>query len=281
MDKPPPFLSVRVHDLAKAPGCTGLCVGYERGTWRAEGLADHAMEWLPEFALSVSECESMSHNNAVRFLRRAAKTVYDSEKFANRGEFGELFLHIAVRQAFDSIPAISKIYYKTASNDTVKGFDAVHVVEGPNGLELWIGEAKFYNDIGSAIREVVDEIKAHTKTDYLRSEFALITNKIDESSMYAQALKKLLDPNTSLDEVFKRACIPVLLTYDSAVVQHNTECSPQYVAAFVKEIEEHWTTFASKQLPTEIRIHLFLLPLEAKKRLVAVLDKRLKSWQAR
>jgi len=237
------------------------------------------MDWLPEFALSIAECERMNHANAARFMRRAAKAVYESKKFQNRGEFGELFLHIAIRQVFDSIPAISKIYYKTSSNDTVKGFDAVHVVGSVDALELWIGEAKFYDDIAGAIRDVVKEINDHTQTDYLRSEFALITNKIDASLEHAAALKKLLDPNTSLDEVFMRACIPVLLTYDSLTVQGYTRCDAQYEAAFVKEVESHWENFAGKDLPTELRIHLFLLPLRTKKQLVAILDERLKSWQ--
>jgi len=152
MNKPDPFLDVRVHRIDLAPGYSGLCAGYERGKWRDRQLADHVLEWLPEFALSSAECDKMGHSNAVAFIRRAAKVVYGSEKFKNRGEFGELFLHIAVRQVFNSLPAISKIYYKTSNNDTVKGFDAVHVVGPPNDLELWIGEAKFYDDISRAIR---------------------------------------------------------------------------------------------------------------------------------
>lgn len=280
MNKPDPFLTVRVHDLTCSPGRTGLCVGYERGEWRAKQLAEHAMVWLPEFSLSASECEKMNHANSVLFIERAAKAVYETEKFEIRGEFGELFLHIAIRQVFDSEAAISKLYYKTANNETVKGFDAVHVVGSEDDLELWIGEAKFYNDIGRAIRDVVKEIKDHTKTDYLRSEFALIMNKVDDSGKHAAALKKLLDPNTSLDEVFQRACIPVLLTYDSQTVKAHKACDGQYETAFVNEVQTHWQSFAEKNLPAELRIHLFLLPLHEKKVLVEMLDERLKIWQS-
>lgn len=117
----------------------------------------------------------MQHANSVSLIRRAAKVVYDTKKFKKRGEFGELLLHAIVRQVHKSIPAISKIYYKTANTDTVKGFDAVHVVGPPNHMELWLGEAKFYNDIGGAIRDVVTELETHLGTDYLRAEFNLIT----------------------------------------------------------------------------------------------------------
>src|SRR5262249_32608915 len=123
--QPKPFLEVRVNDLSKDPSITGLCVGYERSKWRASQFADHVMDWLPEFVLNYSELRRVQSGNMTQLMREAAQRVYKSKKFQNRGEFGELFLHIAIRQVFKSLPAISKIYYKTARNETVKGFDAV------------------------------------------------------------------------------------------------------------------------------------------------------------
>lgn len=276
---PESFWEVRVHQLEVTPSLSGLCVGYERGEWRAEQLAKHAMEWLPEFALKTSECQAMNSNNAIQLIRRAAKVVYDSAKFDKRGEFGELFLHIAIRQIFHSLPAISKIYYKTANNETVKGFDAVHVVGPPNDLELWLGEAKFYNNFDRAVRDVVAELIKHTDMDYLRNEFSLIINKIDEALPHAPILKKLLSPNTSLDEVFKRACIPVLLTYDSSCLANHATCNDGYIAAFTSEINANYKKFVSKSLPQNVRIHLFLLPLHTKRRVIETLNEQLKIWQ--
>lgn len=225
----------------------------------------------------------MQHANAIHFIRRAAHVVYQSKKFTKRGEFGELFLHAAIRQVHNSLPAISKIYYKTAPNDTVKGFDAVHVVGPADDLELWLGEAKFYGDIGSAIREVVDELKTHLGTDYLRTEFLLLTGKIDDAIPHAEPLKRLLSPNTSLDDVFKRACIPVLLTYNSKCLANHSECNSAYASAFTAEVTQHYQAFVDSlqgiTVPTELRIHLFLLPLHTKEQLVAALDGKLKAWQ--
>jgi hypothetical protein len=276
---PDPFLTVRVHNRDAQPSLSGLCVGYERGEWRAQQLADHVMDWLPEFALTASECTTLGHQNATKLMRSAAKRVYDSEKFKNRGEFGEILLHAAIRQVFDSLPAVSKIYYKSANNDTVKGFDAVHVVGPPEDLELWLGEAKFYDDISRAIPDVVAELHKHLETNYLRDEFALIVNKIDPKWPHAEVLKKLLQPEVSLDDVFTRVCIPVLLTYDSPCVAGHTSCDSAYVKAFEQEITKHYGAFCGRDLPNEIRIHLFLLPLHQKKVLVEVLDTKLKAWQ--
>jgi hypothetical protein len=277
--QPDPFLTVRVHDVSTSPALTALCVGYERGEWRYEQLASHLMEWLPEFSLTASECEEFGHQNAVKLIREAARRVYTTQKFKNRGEFGEILLHVAIRQTSNTFPAVSKIYYKSANNDTVKGFDAVHVVQSDDGLELWLGEAKFYDDISRAISDVVAEIKVHTETDYLRDEFALIVNKIDPRWPNAGALHKLLQPEVSLDDVFDRACIPVLLTYDSTCVSAAKVADASYVRSFESEVRRHFETFRAKDLPKEVRIHLFLVPLHAKATLVAALDQKLKAWQ--
>lgn len=277
--KPAPFLKVRVHDLGASPSITGLCVGYERDDWRASQFARHIIEWLPEFALKHAELTDMNSGNAVQLIRDAAKRVYESRKFEKRGEFGELFLHAAIREVFDSHPAISKIYYKSARNDTVKGFDAVHVVGPPGALELWLGEAKFYDDIKAAIRDVVAELGAHTQTDYLRDEFLLIKGKIDPTWPHASALEELLAENKSLDEVFSRACIAVLLTYDSECLSNHTKCDAAYEAAFEAEIRKYHSLFAAKGLPKDVTIHLILLPLNTKNRLLAELDSKLRAWQ--
>lgn len=278
--KPDLFLTLRVHSIDIQPALSGLCVGYERGEWRASQLADHLMDWLPEFALTASECMTLGHQNATKLIRKAAKRVYESKKFENRGEFGEILLHAAIRQVFDSIPAVSKFYYKSAANETVKGFDCVHVVGPPDDLELWLGEAKFYSDINQAIRDVIAELHTHTGTDYLRDEFALITNKIDPKLPHAAILTKLLQPEISLDEVFQRIRIPILLTYDSPCVAEHSSCDVAYVKAFEREIRKHHETFSGRNLPNEILIHLFLLPIKQKDVLVKVLDEKLKVWQS-
>jgi Cap4 SAVED domain len=275
---PLPFLEVRVKHLSLQPALLGLCVGYESQKWRTKQLVDHMMEWLPEFALSYSERKSFGADTAVRLIRAAARSIYASQKFQNRGEFGELLLHIAIRQVFQTVPAISKIYYKDSDNTTVKGFDAVHVVVSDSTLELWIGESKLYNEISRAIADVVSELQLHTEDSYLRREFAAIVNKIDPRWPHATRLKQLLDPTVSLDKIFDLACIPVLLTYDSEAVNAHVKVTNEYVKAFTSEVERHYVTFKSKSLP-KIRIYLFLMPLKNKSELVLALDTELKKWQ--
>ena len=185
-----------------------------------------------------------------------------------------------LRQMFGTLPAISKYYYKDSQNDTVKGFDNVHVVADRDELQLWLGEVKFYSDVRRAIRDVVPELVAHTQREYLRSEFTAITNKIDPHWPHADRLKKLLDRNTSLDEVFDAVCIPVLLTYNSAVIDGHTEVSSGFLTAFQTEVRGHYDNFASQKLPADLRIHLFLLPMKDKATLVEAFHERLRVCQS-
>ena len=276
---PDAFLAVRVQRGDLVPPLTGVCAGYELNEWRCKQLASHLMEWLPEFALTPSECDAVRAHNAVALVGHAARTIYASKKYTRRGEPGELLLHAIIRQVCETVPAVSKYYFKDSRNDTVKGFDAVHVVVGARELRLWLGEVKFYDNIARAIADVVEEIKKHTERDYLRAEFAAITNKIDDHWPHAARLKKLLHRNTTLNEVFDSVCIPVLLTYDSPTIAAHADVTAVFKAAFEQEVLHHRETFAKKLPVNNIHIHLFLLPLKCKAELMKEFDERLRICQ--
>ena len=265
--------------MTRSPGLTGLCVGYELKRWRTDELADHALNWLPEFALSRSEASGLHAGNARRLLRQAARLVYSTDKYAKRGEFGELFLHIAIRQVFHTVPAVSKIFFKDAPNDTVKGFDCVHVVVNDDNLELWLGEAKFYTDIQGAIRAACQSLSDHTDRDYFRAEMAAIRNKIDSDWPAADKLRLLMREETSLDAVFDALTIPVLLTYDSNAVRTHDAVSAEYVSAFCLEVDRHYESFAGANPIQHLHVHLFLLPLEEKAKLITALHEKLRHSQ--
>jgi len=95
---PAPFLKFRVDRLDLSPSVVGACVGYEMHAWRCSGLAKHLLQWLPEFALSYSECAGLDAGSAVRRIGEAAASIYSSDKYQRRGEFGEVLLHAIVRQ---------------------------------------------------------------------------------------------------------------------------------------------------------------------------------------
>jgi hypothetical protein len=97
----------------------------------------------------------------------------------------------------------------------VKGFDAVHVIVTKTGLELWLGESKFYERVGQAIAAAVKDLVAHTKRNYMRPEFATISNMLDKKWPYADKLQKLIHGNVSLDEIFESVCVVLPSNLDS------------------------------------------------------------------
>ena len=276
----PSFFNIIIHKDDTSPDLHGLCAGFESRQWRKDQLVNYLFEYLPEFALTYSELGNLTGENVVAKMRQVAASIYQSEKFKNRGEFGELLLHAIIREMYDTIPAISKIYYKDGSNETVKGFDAVHVVVTDKALELWLGEVKFYNNISNAISDVIEELNQHIKTRYVRTEFIAITNKIDTKWPHADRLKTLLHPNTSLDDVFSNTCIPVLLTYDSTILaKYNNKCD-EYVQEISEEFQRFHKIFCDKLGEFPLTIHLFLFPLNTKAKLINSLESKLKIWQS-
>ena len=276
----PPFFNIIIHKDDTFPDLHGLCAGFESRQWRKDQLVNYLFEYLAEFALTYSELGNLTSENMVAKMRQVAASIYQSEKFKNRGEFGELLLHAIIREMYDTIPAISKIYYKDGPNETVKGFDAVHVIVTDKALELWLGEVKFYNNISNAISDVIEELNQHIKTRYVRNEFIAITNKIDTKWPHANILKTLLHPNTSLDDVFSNTCIPVLLTYDSSVLTRYDNKCDEYIQEISEEFQRFHKKFCDKLGEFPLTIHLFLFPLNTKAELINSLESKLKIWQS-
>lgn len=79
MDHPEHFLNLVFHEVSSLGDDVALCAGFERGKWRNDQLADHVMEWLPEFALNHSELAEMGHHNAVRLTKNLNPQVHRPE----------------------------------------------------------------------------------------------------------------------------------------------------------------------------------------------------------
>ena len=251
---------------------------YEIGVWRAEALASHILEWVLDYSLRRSERDHLSAGRAVEITKRAVRATFGNG--GDRGVPGEILLHAICRQFFGSNSVISKVWFKSAKNDTYKGFDGVHAVHRGAELELWLGEAKFYKNAGRALQSVLDELQEHLDSDYLRDEFALVASKIDDDHPHAPELRRLMHPNTSLDEVFDRVVIPVLITYDSSSTLRHTKVCSQYIADLEAEVRRIWLKLKNKLgtgLPVAVR--LFLVPLGDKAALQDALMTELHKWQ--
>lgn len=278
-DIPDPLLQVVRSIDEPTPSLVGLHAGFELSTWRANALANHIVDWVLDFALRPDEREYLSTGRARATMKRAIRATFGNGN--DRGLPGEILLHGICRQLYGSSTVINKIFFKTADNDTYKGFDSVHCVHSEDGdLELWLGEAKFYRSASKALAKVIEDFDTHLKADYLRTEFAIVSQKIPDSHPHAPELRRLMHPNTSLDEVFGRLVIPVFITYDSkATLAHTKDC-PEFLNEVSAELDELHTKVRKafgEDLPVSVKT--FFLPLAHKLALLEELEQELAPWK--
>lgn len=273
---PDKFLEVRAQFLD--PTATSLCAGYEGGHWRAAQLADHLFQWLPYAALNAEHQLSFASHNFVEMLKRAAAHIYNTKKTQSRGEIGELLLHIACVSQFGAIPVVCKLILKSSSNDTVKGFDGVHLVVNGSDFELWLGESKFYEDGQHAIRDAVTSVEKHILPKFLSTEKAMLFGHIPSDIPHHAEIKGLFQQQTSSDKLLKAAVFPILITYESAAVKQHKSLSEEYSNALKAEVDALRQSFSQKAKNLQLKFHLIFLPLEAKILLVNSFDTKLKAF---
>lgn len=165
--------------------------------------------------------------------------------YNKRGEFGELILHVILRDYFGTAPLLSKIYFKDSDGITVHGFDSVHIGPDINDkakYTLFLGESKLYyrakGDAGKhGIKDLVQDIKNHLDVEFLKRECILISKKndsykalenyIDENTKVAyeeflkikdefmENLQKVGEGKSKLQDIVSSITIPLICTYES------------------------------------------------------------------
>jgi hypothetical protein len=211
-------------------------------------------------------------------LKIAAAHIYNSKKTTSRGELGELMLHLACILHFDCVPVVCKLIMKSSSNDTVKGFDGVHLLPKENGFELWLGESKFYKNPQAAIRDAIKSVKDHLSPSFLTTEKAMIFGHVGEDVPHREAVLKLFKSQTSGDDLLKMSVFPILIAYESQAVSDHNIISDQYVKALEKEAEALKEYFLEKLGSSVLRFQIILVPLEAKAAVVSSFDNKLQPF---
>ena len=257
-------------------------VGFEQNRFRLQPLVDVVCDAILEFALGYDKSINIPPIEIRDKLREAALRVYDTDKYKKRGEFGELILHLLLRDFCETTPLISKIYFKDTNNSTVHGFDAVHITIKENEKKLWLGESKLYENGQDGVKSLVEDLISHTKANYLRKEFMFITPKIPPSTPAIEHWKKLMHRHQTLESIYQGICIPMVCTYSSEIFRSHSAATQQYLDAFIKECRSLKSVFdkGSKKVTTNIDAILMLLPVPCKNELIKELHKRLKAMQS-
>jgi len=300
--------------------------GFDLGYYRYEELADIILDAIVDFAYGFHKGVLENSYNR-KILRDSAKSIYKinefkevkkiyldendeikddiEDKYLRRGEFGELILHLLLRDFQNSVPLLSKIYLKDSYGHAVHGFDSVHIapdINNPQELSFWFGESKLYNDGKAGVKALVKDIEEHFNRDYLRDEFALISKKkesyisleqfkdLNKKEEYEAFLKlkdewyEKLDSANKLEDILRSVTIPMLCTYSSETFnKHNNETTQEFLDDLKSEIQiikKYFDDNLKVPINTSLNIILFLFPVPSKKELVKLLHTKLSHMQA-
>ena len=253
--------------------------GFDQNQFRLKPLVDVIADVIPEFALGYHSGTSIPLPELRSKLKEAATRVYTTEKYKTRGEFGELILHLLLRDYFGSIPLVSKIWFKDTDNAVVHGFDGVHVVKKDGENQLWLGESKLYADGKAGVKELANDLVKHLENDYLRREFSLISTKLPQEDPDIEYWRGMLHEHMKLEDILDKVVIPMVCTYSSDLYRSHSDNSQEYLDDFKDECLELHKAFLDKKIDTEVDVILLLLPVPSKPELTEELDRRLKSMQ--
>lgn len=272
--------------------------------YRIKPLIDKITQVLYEFAFGFHEGEVTDNKEIFTKLVEAAQSIYKidgfqkakdlylndgaitddvHDKFLRRGEFGELILHLLLRDFHNTIPLLSKVYFKDSFGHTVHGFDAVHIE--PKSKTLWLGESKLYTDGKAGVKALIQDIEDHFKSDYLNSEFLIISKKLKHFDNIPEKddWLDLMSKSTKLIDQLASINIPLLCTYNCNLFSsHSDENTSEFIAEYEKEMRElkkYFDDNYNHSLKTKLNIILILFPVQNKVELVKGLHNKLSTIQ--
>lgn len=268
-------------------------------------LAEYIMEAIPEYVYAYHENMNIPQGSAVRILREAARSIYKIKEFElarkaylendqlalqeiegknlRSGEFGEILLHVLLRDFKQTIPLISKVYFKDSVGVPAHGFDAVHV--SPNDKVLWLGESKFYSKAKDGLDKLIEDLNKHINKDYLDEQFLIIKKQL-LNSHHTQRDEwiEVLSHCDMLKEKLNIINIPLLCTYPDATFYQNLLTSRdreafEYHETSIRDLKDYFENCNKIRLRNYTNIVLFLFPVRDKVELVKELHMRLFSMQ--
>ena len=269
-------------------------------------LASCIINTIPEYVFAHYENPKIPQTDAVEKLREAARSIYKIKNFDimrrwylehdetakaeiekmsenQRGEFGELLLHLILRDFKGTIPLISKVYFKDSAGVPAHGFDAVHI--SPDEKILWLGESKFYNDGKTGVRNLLKDLTEHFTRDFLNEQFAIIKKNLENNSIpQRDEWIKTLNSCSKLQEKINMINIPMLCTYTHDIYQRFSDFAKDdaitYHETNIRELKQYFDKNNKHRLKERLNVILLLFPVRDKKELVIKLHKKLWHMQS-
>jgi hypothetical protein len=240
---------------------------YENEKWRSLQLADYLVDWVPEIALKASDLVAVQHLKMREKTRSALRAIRQQAHVTTEQLLAETLLHAIVRQVLGSEPIACKLFVQSSTG--MRSFGNAHIIHTSNGDELWVGRASLatatsYDDVLSAI---VKELEHVLDAEFLKEERETILTLREPQHLLPTTLEAALSRNSPIDDLCDAICIPVLIGYDSAVLQSGY--AYDYRARLIAEVARAYDTLKPR-LPEAlqlVKVHIFFVPLECVKTL--------------
>lgn len=265
-----------------------------------DNFADTFSENILEYAFAYAE---IPRNQITRMQREAARSLMklhevqklheylindipesDWDKdflkwYRRKGVFGEIVLHMLLKEFKNTIPLISKMYFKDSFSQEAKGFDAVHVSE--DGSTLWLGETKFYKNwetkgkVIGGIEELVGDLKKHFTKNYFNEQFVVIKRGLKSQYAHPQREKwlQILNRPIVLKDVFQYIRIPLLCIYEDSIASQYLKViddvlKNEAIIEHTMTVRDYYNLLNDSPHKEQLQTLLILMPIEAKNKLI-------------
>lgn len=233
-------------------------------------LAKIIYESILYYAYDEFQLNGANHQKMfLKAFNNKFKYNYSAGDLAKRklGIYGEALLYSVLKHFYKTDTLISRgCFYDIQKKTEVTGYDAFHLVQRKDEIELWFGETKFYEDCKSAISSVFKNIEKAISDDYLiNTNFTTILQHkgdiVDKTSKLYSILdkwdkciidsleKELNDNNISL-------IYPVLVTYNSI-----SETYSDSIKLAVEYIKEKYSHISFSDISIDFSIFFIFLPI--------------------
>lgn len=147
---------------------------------------------------AIKECDIDYANLDEELCRAIAENLKYDEEAEDKtklkyGFYGEVLLYSLLVTLFPTDVLISKGYfYSPLEKGEPKGYDAYHLIQHDDKVELWFGEAKFRKDYKSPIKEVLANFSKTTSGQYFTDNILTIVKESHHISNGKDIINKLI-----------------------------------------------------------------------------------------
>jgi hypothetical protein len=217
-----------------------------------------------EFDIQEGDQTNMfSHAFGNKFKYNKESTDQAKEKL---GVYGEVLLYIILNVIYSAPTLISKgNMYNPLENSEAKGYDSYHLIEQDDKIELWFGEAKFYQSYTDPLKKIFDNLVKVTSDKYFESNLIAISNVKSEINSDNDIIKNILkelnlgNSKPLFDEVKKKnikLVYPILLAYEKKDKDYNDS-----IKQVVTYINNKYSSTVLNNTSINVSIFFIFLPL--------------------